>query len=330
MDASIVHRPTFDSEIVREERALLPNKPLERGDLDHQVRPPGSATPDGPRRLELGGTSLPPAPKSGDIESWIGHQMLTLDTKPLDLSAAGSGSITEGLRMFDLDTLPQVSSSSAAESDELTLEDLDRAGVPPVDDTDVPILDLDHAPSPDRGLPARPPSGPRELGDGLVPPGQDPFRVPAEPEPAIPEPVTPEPVIPEPVVAGSPAGGSPTDRRSEPRVALEVGGRVRLMGLAGGPHAVMECRVFDLSQGGVGVVFPREDIHSVIAILEGEILNVELDVPGSEPLKVAARMRWVDPGKSGMVLAGLQFVLLAPSDRDVVTRIVGQSARSPS
>ncbi|MFI5370662.1 MAG: PilZ domain-containing protein [Candidatus Eisenbacteria bacterium] len=320
MDASIVNRSTIDSgEIVREERSLLLSKPAKREDLDHQVQPPASGAPDGPRRLELGGSSPPPVPKTGDIESWIGYQMLTLDSKPLDLSVAGTGSITEGLRMFDLDTLPQVS-SSAAESDELTLEDLDRASVPPVDSTDVPILDLDGArPSPGRGLPAGPPSGPRELGDGRVPPGQDPFLEPA----AAPGPDEPAPTEP------TPTAGTPAERRSEPRIALEVGGRVRLMGLAGGPHAAMECRVFDLSQGGVGVVFPREDIHSVIAILEGEILNVELDVPGSEPLKVAARMRWVDPGKSGMVLAGLQFVLLAPTDRDVVTRIVGQSARSP-
>lgn len=328
MDASIVNRSSFGSgDIVREERALLPNKPLKREDLDHQVRPPGSGVPDGPRQLELGGSGPPPVPKTGDIESWIGHQMLTLDAKPLDLSAAGTGSITEGLRMFDLDTLPQVSSSAAAESDELTLEDLDRGSMPRVDFTDVPMLDLDGPREPDRpARPAVPPPGPRELGDGLVPPGQDPFR-----EPAAAEPTAAEPAAPEPAAAGSPARnvGSPIERRSEPRIALEVGGRVRLMGLAGGTHAAMECRVFDLSEGGVGVVFPREDIHSVISILEGEILNVELDVPGSEPLRVAARMRWVDPGKSGMVLAGLQFVLLAPSDRDVVTRIVGQSARSP-
>jgi Tfp pilus assembly protein PilZ len=119
------------------------------------------------------------------------------------------------------------------------------------------------------------------------------------------------------------------ERRSEPRVALEIGGRVRLMGLAGGRNAAMECRVFDLSKGGVGVVFAREDIHRAIAILEDEILLVELDVTEGEKLRLAARMRWVDPGRAGLVLAGLQFVLLASSDRDIVTRLVGSSAGAP-
>jgi PilZ domain len=300
IDSSIVHRPThLSSEIEREERAMTPTKPPERGDLDTRARPPAEAGGDGPRRLELGDISTPVS-KSGDIESWIGHEMLTLDSKPVDLSAA-RGSITEGLRMFDLDNLPRTTAPGAEESDDLTLEDLDRLSQAIGPSSEVPELDLgasgDSVPTP----PVTPPAAPAEpVGATRIPSG--------------------------PVRSAKDPGPPGVERRSQPRVALEIGGRVRLMGLAGGPNAAMECRVFDISQGGVGVVFAREDIHRAIAILEDEILHVELDVTEGEKLRLAARMRWVDPGRAGLVLAGLQFVLLAPNDLEVVARLVGSSA----
>jgi hypothetical protein len=311
IDASIVNRPTdFAGEIERDTRAIVPAKPLKREDLDHHIRPPvpnGPPGAEGLRRLDLSG-AVPP-PKADDLESWIGYEMLSLDSKPVDLSAA-RGSITEGLRMFDLDHLPEIKTAGAEHSDELTLEDLDRLGEPSGPTSDVPILDLRGPAPPVAGAasppkPATPPAGtPPESGRaGAIPAG--------------------------PVRPAKDLGPPGPERRSAPRVALEIGGRVRLMGLAGGPSGGMECRVFDLSKGGVGVVFAREDIHRAIAILEDEILLVELDVAEGEKLRLAARMRWVDPGRAGLVLAGLQFVLLAPNDRDLVARLVGASSGAP-
>jgi hypothetical protein len=80
----------------------------------------------------------------------------------------------------------------------------------------------------------------------------------------------------------------------------------------------------------VGVVFAREDIARAIAILEGEILRVELDLPQGSPLSVAARMRWVDLDEPTLVRAGLQFVMLAPGDETLIQRVAGVPAASPA
>jgi len=173
---------------------------------------------------------------------------------------------------------------------------------------DIPMLDLDAAGrTPRRGRPMVEAPGSLELGDGMVVPvARDPFAAPAGDI------------------------GTPIERRGGDRAACEIGGRVRLMGIAGAPHAAMDCRVFDLSPGGVGVVFAREDIARAIAILEGEILRVELDLPQGSPLSVAARMRWVDLDEPTLVRAGLQFVMLAPGDETLIQRVAGVPAASPA
>jgi hypothetical protein len=169
-------------------------------------------------------------------------------------------------------------------------------------------------------------------GEKLAPASAKTHAPPAAQEaPETPRPVRP---APDPRLEPTVAVSAPFERRRDTRVSVTFDTRVALLGLAGSRVAPFAGRLVSLSPSGLGLGFPRAELLPVRDALEGSVLAVELQLPDGDPIRLMARVRWVQlaapssgpPDEMGVL--GLEFILVNARDHARIQNALIASARA--
>lgn len=259
----------------RDERALLPNRPRRREDLDLAPRVPTPAAEGPPRLAPNADSGTADTPR--DTGDWIDHGVVSLSD-----SGASPGRDDDATDVTPGATLDLSSDAARGERPD--------SGVTPREHT----IDLPSAggkPSRRRGRPMVERPGPQELGEGLIiPPIADPFAAP---------------------IADL---GKPVERRRHPRVGASFQTRMAMLRLAGTRVVPIQGELFDLSTRGLGVRFAKEHAAAA-SVLSDAVIAVELDLPGGPLRMAAqVRWLEIDD-EGPEARLGIEFVLATEPDR---------------